>query len=202
MGQVVQARVLLNGKASRGEAHLESEFLAFRGDFKLTIPLKDISSLSAKNGQLVISYPGGKAIFDLGGRARVWAEKIKNPKSLIDKLGIKPDSKVVVIGIHDAEFLQQLTNRTKSIINKIAGDLDFIFYAAESLHDLAKLSQLKNYLKKNGAIWVVSQKGRDANIKDTDVIQAAKEQDLVDIKVVSFSTTHTAIKLVIPLSKR
>lgn len=33
-------------------------------------------------------------------------------------------------------------------------------------------------------------------------MKAAKEQGLVDVKVVSFSATHTANKLVIPVAKR
>jgi hypothetical protein len=202
MGQIVQIKADFNGKSSNGEAHLESDFLTFRGDFKFKIPFKEISSLKAIGGQLAITFPKGKVIFYLGDKAQQWAEKIKNPKSLIDKLGVKPDSKVVIVGVTDNEFLKQLKKRTKMATNKLAKEMDFIFYSAESLKDLAKLSQLKTYLKKNGAIWVVSLKGKEANIRDTDVMKAAKEQGLVDVKVVSFSTTHTANKLVIPTAKR
>jgi len=34
------------------------------------------------------------------------------------------------------------------------------------------------------------------------VIAAAKEAGLVDVKVVRFSDTHTALKLVIPVARR
>lgn len=147
MGQTIQAKILFGGKVSVGEAHLEYDFLTFRGDFKLKIPFKNISSLETKNGQLVIIYPEGKVIFNLGDKAQQWAEKIKNPKSLIDKLGIKVDSAVAIIGVNDKEFLEQLKERTKTITNKLVKELDFIFYAAESLKDLAELSQLKKCLK-------------------------------------------------------
>ncbi len=39
-------------------------------------------------------------------------------------------------------------------------------------------------------------------IKDVDVIAAGKAAGLVDGKVASFSATHTAEKLVIPVGKR
>jgi hypothetical protein len=39
-------------------------------------------------------------------------------------------------------------------------------------------------------------------LKETDVIAAARDAGLVDIKVVKFSETHSALKLVIPLSRR
>jgi len=54
----------------------------------------------------------------------------------------------------------------------------------------------------NGAIWVVSKKGKARSLDDTDVIAAAKRAGLVDNKVVSFSDTHTALRLVSPLSLR
>ena len=36
----------------------------------------------------------------------------------------------------------------------------------------------------NGAIWVVSRKGKAATLRDVDVIEAAKDARLVDNKVV------------------
>jgi hypothetical protein len=35
-------------------------------------------------------------------------------------------------------------------------------------------------------------------VRDVDVMAAAREAGLVDTKVVAFSATHTALKLVIP----
>ncbi len=54
----------------------------------------------------------------------------------------------------------------------------------------------------NGAIWVVSRKGKAATLRDVDVIEAAKDARLVDNKVCSFSDTHTALRLVIPVALR
>ena len=54
----------------------------------------------------------------------------------------------------------------------------------------------------NGAIWVVSRKGKAATLRDVDVIAAARASGLVDNKVASFSATHTALRLVIPVAQR
>ena len=67
---------------------------------------------------------------------------------------------------------------------------------------MARLPALKQHLQSAGAIWVVSLKGKAAKIRDTDVMQAARRAGLVDVKVCSFSATHTALKLVIPKSAR
>lgn len=190
-------------KTSQGNAHLESTVLTFRGDFQISIPLNKISSVVATDGKLAITFSDGKAIFFVGALAEKWAEKIRHPKSLLDKLGVKPESDVAVLGIKDNFFMKDLRERTKAVsTNKLTSELDLIFYSAESLTDLAKLSSLKKHLRKTGAIWVVSRKGKTANIKDVEVMHAARDAELVDNKVVSFSDSHTALKLVIPKNQR
>jgi hypothetical protein len=124
-------------------------------------------------------------------------------RSLIDKLGVKPEARVTVLGVEDAEFWRQLAARTPDVARgRLRKGSDVIVVAANSQQELAKLSRLKEYLKSNGAIWIVSLKGAQARIKDVQVIAAALQAGLVDNKVVSFSETHTALRLVIPLSRR
>jgi Protein of unknown function (DUF3052) len=130
-------------------------------------------------------------------------ERDYSSRSLIDKLGVKPDAAVALVGITDETFIEQLRERTRDIAPlRLKKNLDFIFLSAESLQELRQLERLRGYLKSNGAIWVVSTKGKQARIKDLDVIAAAKQAGLVDNKVVSFSDTHTALKLVIPVALR
>jgi hypothetical protein len=130
-------------------------------------------------------------------------EEYHSTRSLIDKLGVKPEATVTVIGIEDDTFWLQLGERTHDIVvGRLRTECDVIFYAADSLTALKKLTGLKKYLTPNGAIWVVSLKGKAAKIKDVDVISAAKAAGLVDNKVVSFSETHTALRLVIPVDMR
>jgi hypothetical protein len=56
-------------------------------------------------------------------------------------------------------------------------------------------------LRRDGSIWVVWPKGRE-ELKENDIIAAAKDAGLVDVKVAKFSETLSALKLVIPLSRR
>ncbi len=124
-------------------------------------------------------------------------------RSLLDKLGVKPFHRISVIGVDDEAFRAQLIDRAADTINgRLRKDSDLIFFAADSLSRLQQLTRLKSYLVSNGAIWVVSLKGKAARIKDVDVIAAAKAAGLVDNKVVSFSATHTALRLVIPVNQR
>jgi hypothetical protein len=123
-------------------------------------------------------------------------------KSVIDKLGVKPDSRVAVLGVKDESFLKQLRERAADVSNRLRRNLDLIFFAADNQTELGKLGRLKTSLKPDGAIWVVSLKGKAARIKDVDVIAAAKAAGLVDNKVVGFSDSHTSLRLVIPVDRR
>ena len=202
MGSEAHCTCRFEGCISEGMAHLDSTSLVFRGDFRLSIPLKDVTHVEARDGRLTLTFPAGTASLELGKAAETWASKIKNPKGLLDKLGVKPGARVCVIGVRDQAFLTQLQARTDQVAQKPQRDADLIFYGADSLDALNALTRLKASLKPDGAIWVVSLKGKQARIKDTEVMAAAREAGLVATKVVGFSETHTALKLVIPRAKR
>ncbi len=129
-------------------------------------------------------------------------EKSYADRPLVDKLGVKPDSRVAVIGIRDTAFLAQLRQRATDISSRLPKEnSDLIFLAVETKADLESLSLLREYLKPNGAIWAVYPKGVQ-HIREADVMGMTKAARLVDVKVVSFSATHTALKLVIPVAQR
>ncbi len=127
----------------------------------------------------------------------------KSDKPRIDKLGVKPGFRVAVIDVDDELLIGELRARTDQlVIGKPRTRRDVIFYGAESLNALGELEDLRTRIVHTGAIWVVSRKGERRVISDTDVIAAAARLGLVDNKVVSFSDTHTAMRLVIPLALR
>jgi DUF3052 family protein len=122
---------------------------------------------------------------------------------LLDKLGVKPGARVAIIGIDDDVFRALLPERTTDITDgRPLPETDLVFLAADSIDELLQIGTLQNSLVANGAIWVVSRKGRQATLRDVDVIDAAKAVGLVDNKVASFSDTHTALRLVIPVARR
>ena len=203
MGAESQCTVQFDGQRSEGTAQLETDHLLFRGTFRLKIPRKAITKLDADDGTLRVTYPDGTAIFELGPAAAKWADKIRNPPSLLDKLGVKAGLRVAVIGIDDEAFIAQLRDRTSEVaLRAPKKDTAIVFFGANTTSDLARLEKLRGYLTPNGAIWVVHPKGKGAAFKDVDVFAIAKKVGLVDVKVASFSATHTAEKLVVPVKLR
>jgi len=203
MGAEADCRVELNGESSDGRALLESHELIFRGDFRLRIPFRTISSLTSEDGRLTIGFGDTVAVFHLGEKADGWANKIKNPKGLLDKLGVKPGHKISVASLDDEGFVAELRTRTSDVsTSRPRSSSDAIFLGAADKRSLDRLPALRRNITPGGAIWVVRPKGQDSGLKETDIIAAAKAHGLVDVKVVSFSETHSALKLVIPLDQR
>jgi hypothetical protein len=122
---------------------------------------------------------------------------------LLDKLGVRPGSRVALVNVDDPVFRGLLMTRTSDVTEvRPRPQSDLIFFAADSIDELLRLRELREALVPNGAIWVVSRKGKARSIRDVDVIAAAKSAGLVDNKVVSFSDAHTSIRLVIPRADR
>jgi hypothetical protein len=122
---------------------------------------------------------------------------------LIDKLGVKPGARVAVINIDDEDFRRQLAERTQDITEgEPLPESNVVVLGIDDGTELGQLAHLRSRIVANGAIWVVSRKGKQATVRDIEVMAAAKAVGLVDNKVVAFSSTHTSIRLVIPLALR
>jgi DUF3052 family protein len=122
---------------------------------------------------------------------------------LLDKLGIRPGMRVAILGVDDDSIRDRIGERTTDLTDGWpTPETDIVLLAAESTDELAPLGELATRIRPNGAIWVVSRKGKAATIRDVEVIAAARAAGLVDNKVASFSPTHTALRLVIPVERR
>jgi hypothetical protein len=201
VGQEVDCTARFRGQSAKGIAKLEPDSLSFKGAFRLSVPLKDIKSVEHRRGDLVVEFADGTATFQLGRLAEKWALKIRYPRSLIEKLGVKPGARVTVLCVDDATFHDQLTSQTSDVSGRTRKDSDIVFFGVSKVTDLTRLKGLEVFIKRNGAIWAIAPKGK-SDIREADVLAAAKRAGLVDIKVVSFSDTLTAHKLVIPVARR
>jgi hypothetical protein len=123
-------------------------------------------------------------------------------RPLLDKLGVKQGARAVLLGVDDGEFRRLLAERTDDVHTQPVSGADLVFFAASTQQELKALADLKLHIKSNGAIWVVRPKGIPGGLSEPGIIEAALAAGLVDNKVVSFSPTHSALRLVIPLHLR
>jgi hypothetical protein len=203
MGAEAICNAKVNGKRVSGRARLEMDTLEFRApERRLSIPFKQMRRIVAEDGALVVESDQGTLSLALGPVAAKWADKIRNPPSRLDKIGAKPEWRASAVGIDDRGFLKEMGDRIAQLsIGRVLKDSDAIFFGATDAAQLSRLATLKRSLKPAGALWVIRPKGRK-EISEQSVMAAGKAAGLVDVKVVSFSPTHTAEKFVIPVKDR
>jgi hypothetical protein len=207
MGLEATCDASLDGETSRGKALLETTELVFRGSFRARVPLGEVKAATVTGPTLTVKWRGGTLALELGASsATKWAEKIRNPPSRLAKLGVKPGSRIALVGDFgfDAVFEDELSKRGAIVAPKgsAKGPVDVLFYAPTKRADLDRIAALAKRLDPAGALWIVRPKGKDTAVTETDTRRAGLSAGLVDVKVAAFSATHTSEKFVIPVAKR
>jgi hypothetical protein len=179
------------GGRDAGRLQYEPPKLIFRGAERRVFEGAGLAGVTAEGQELVLA---DGARFRLPTKAASWAEAITNPKGRLDKLGVRAGQRIAVLNLDDPDFNAELAARTPPVAE--GGELDLMFYGADSAEELAAIGDLVPRLAPKGALWVVSLKGKLLRVKDTEVMAAAKACGLVDTKVCAFSETRTALKFV------
>ena len=173
-----------------------------RGAFKTRIPLKAVDAAEVDGRKLIVSHGNSRTVLHLGPEAARWADRILNPRSRLEKLGLKPGMVVSCQGISDPALQDELTAAGATVSwGRIKKDSDLIFLGVERDPEVSRIAPAVASLRPNGAIWVIHPKGKEG-VKDTTIFAAGREAGLVATKVAKFSESHTAEKLVVPVAKR
>lgn len=131
------------------------------------------------------------------------AERDYSHRSLYDKLGVKEDSRVALIGHHDDAFLHGLRAAlSKTASTRLSATYDIIFLRVDAPRDLAKITAAAAHLEQNGRLWIFHPKGKGASPNDAEVRAAGLAVGLVDNKISGYTASHAATQYVIPVARR
>ena len=195
-----------DGARHVGRALLETDTLIFRGSdgYRIKVLFASLKRIDAVNGTLLLDGPDGPIALELGDeKAKRWADAIRSPKGLLDKLDLRASHRVALLGVKDEAFTGELATRVASVTNgRVPKGANTIFLWADAPAALKRIATIARSMARDGAIWVVHAKGAGAKVKDVDIFAAGKKAGLTSTKVARFSDTHTAEKLVIPVAKR
>ncbi|MEZ5357158.1 MAG: hypothetical protein R2762_31355 [Bryobacteraceae bacterium] len=201
MGLEARCRAHYGKKVSEGKATLESDVLAFRGDFRVSISFADMKKVEAKGADLHVETTAGLLVLEIGPAAPQWEHKIVHAPNRIEKLGVKEGIRVTVYGAFDDAFLNELRAAGADLEAQPRKDSDIVLVSADNVGHLASVSRASQDVAGRGALWIVYPKGQRA-ITQSDVMASGKGAGMVDVKVASFSPTHTALKFVVPVHRR
>ncbi|MFN8633953.1 MAG: hypothetical protein U0893_08875 [Chloroflexota bacterium] len=212
MGQEARCLARVGEQTVEVKALLESDELILRGEHRARLRFTELDGVEAADGRLTLRRGGEAVVLELGATAERWAAKILNPRTLLDKLGVKPGQRACAVGLTDADLLAKLRSATMLTELPPVGtgalppeapdrQVDLVFVEVRSRDDLAALGALREWIVQAGAVWVLHPKGR-ADLRDTDVMAAGKAAGLVDNKVARVSATLSALRFVIPKASR
>ena len=202
MGREATCEARSGRQSGEGRALLEHDHVLFRGEFRVKLALATLTAVSAKAGVLTLRGPEGALALTLGPAAEKWADAIRNPRTVLDKLGIERGHAVVVLGVKDAAFLRDLTARLgASPATRAKPGCDHVLFAAETKAAHARLVALKEAIRPAGGIWAIYPRGSEA-VSEDSLRRAARAAGLTDIKICRFSESHGAVRLVIPKAQR
>ena len=203
MGQEVKTQLRWDGRIVEGTALLETDHLIFRGGASVNLPFGEMWSVEADAGWLEIKSARGLMLIELGPKAEVWKEKIKNPKGLVEKLGVDAEKKIYVVGKLDAGLKKEIESAGAKIAKsaRTAASFDIVFVAAKAKPDLEGITKARALIKDDGGIWIVYPKGKE-ELTERDVLTGGRTRELTDNKQVKVSDVLTAVRFVIPVALR
>lgn len=202
MGQELKTTLRFDGRILEGTALLEGDCIIFRGGASLTVKFDEIRNVEASGEWLDLQTTRGLLLFELGPKAAVWADKIKNPKALVDKLGVDATKKVAILGKLDADLRADLERTGAKIAKSARGkDFDVVFVAATAAKDLEKIATARELIADAGGIWVVYAKGRP-ELTEREVLTAGRTRELTDNKTAKIDEVLTSVRFVIPTHLR
>ncbi|HLO99550.1 MAG TPA: hypothetical protein VK171_13225 [Fimbriimonas sp.] len=199
MGLEATCTARLNGESlGEGKAHCGDLELTFRGEKRVKFLFREISEANGSTGVLTVQKYDSILELDLGDKAEKWAYAIRNPKTVIDKFGLKQDHRYTIVGAipHSLEDDFQARAGEKS-----HAPCDVAFVGMAAIQDLSLLDQVRSQINKDGMVWVIYPKGQK-HFKESDIRGYARESGWVDVKIASVDDVLTSVKLVIPKQLR
>lgn len=128
-------------------------------------------------------------------------------RSLIEKFGIKEGMKVSFPNVsHDLKNKIAIMPRGVEVIRELKTPVDFIWTVTHTRQDLEeRFATLKEYLKKDGMLWVSWPKGAskiETDINENVIREIGLSQGLVDVKVIAVDDDYSGLKFIYRLKDR
>ena len=130
-------------------------------------------------------------------------ERDYSHRSLVDKLGVKPDERIEITGDVGTELRREVKERLGRGLVK-SGELDGAIVLVQSLEEGEEvLRSYRSRLRDTGYMWLITRKrGHDAYVNQMDLVPAAKRALLIDNKTCSIDDSRSGIRFVVPRSLR
>lgn len=190
MGRESLCHAELGPDAGDVRAMLESHELRLSGAFKASVRFEDLRRVNVSAGVLEAYTPHGLLRLALGEtEARKWLDRIGNAPSLAQKLGIGPGVRAHVLASHPMVSAVLLE---AGVSVAALADASVVFSVVEDHTDLETLGQLVSRLPVGVPLWVLRKKGKQAVVKEREIMEMLRARGLAPSKTTAWSDSHGA----------
>jgi Protein of unknown function (DUF3052) len=130
-------------------------------------------------------------------------EKDYSHRTVVQKLGVKPQERVEVAGDVGAGLRRDVKDAVGRGLVR-SGELDGAIVLVESLDEAREaLTAYRPRLRDTGYVWVITRKrGHDGYVNQMSLVPHAKRLGLIDNKTCSIDEERSGIRFVIPRAMR
>jgi hypothetical protein len=124
-------------------------------------------------------------------------------RTTVQKLGLKPDTRVEVCGDVGAGLRRDVKDAVGRGLVR-AGDLDAAIVMIESLEEAERtLDAYRQRIRDTGCLWLLTRKrGHDSYVNQMHLVPGAKKRGLIDNKTCSIDDERSGIRFVVPRALR
>jgi hypothetical protein len=191
-------QVRLGGVAGETALHVEGDRLILRAPFSNTVMFSDLTGVAATNGAVTAGLKDGRRlVVQAGEEAEDIVRRIVQPKSRIEKLGVKTAHTIALLGFDDPVLRAEIAAGGAFAVAAPAPvdpGVAMVILEANSPAELAPLAEAAT-LGLPQPFWIVSAKGKAATLKDVEIMRFADALGYVATKVMAFDASRTALRL-------
>jgi hypothetical protein len=124
-------------------------------------------------------------------------------RTTVQKLGLKPDSRVEVSGDVGAGLRRDVKDAVGRGLVR-AGDLDAAIVMVDSLEEAERtLDTYRGRIRDTGCLWLLTRKrGHDCYVNQMHLVPGAKKRGMIDNKTCSIDDERSGIRFVVPRALR
>ena len=124
-------------------------------------------------------------------------------RTVVQKLGVKPDERVEIVGDVGAGVRRDVKDVLGRGLVK-SGELDGAIVAVDSIDQAEEaLDAYRPRLRDTGYLWLITRKrGHDSYVNQMHLVPGAKRRGLIDNKTCSIDDERSGIRFVVPRALR
>lgn len=197
MGREATCHCQWGSESGHCKVLLETSELIVRGPIRRRVPIASLTQVSAQGNDLHFHADEDAVTLTLGAAlAQSWAKKIATPPpTLAAKLGITPQSNLLIIGDYADEDLKAAIDGAAES-NTPENKPDMILANVRTTGDLNYALDLYSKIPSHPPIWIIYPKGPGKPINETEIRNTLRQEGFMDTKVASVSATLTALRFV------